>query len=108
MILERQIDRQWSAADIPGMRVANVWSDKADGSYFVRFAEGARFPLHDHNGWEQILMLSGRIRFGEIELSEGDTLLLQQGELHDALALTDATFFVAHRGGITLVDAAVN
>ncbi|NVD98160.1 cupin domain-containing protein [Massilia sp. BJB1822] len=104
MILERQQDRQWAETAIPGMRVATVWSENADGSYFVRFDEGARFPLHDHDGWEQILMLSGRIRFGEIELSAGDTLLLQQGEQHDAQALSDATFFVAHRGNITLLD----
>jgi anti-sigma factor ChrR (cupin superfamily) len=102
MILERQASRQWTATEIAGMRVANVWEENTDGSYFVQFVEGTRFPMHDHNGWEQILMLSGRIRFGDIELSAGDTLLLKHGDVHDALALSDATFFVAHRGDITL------
>lgn len=104
MILERQQERQWNDTDIAGMRVANVWNDNEDGSYFVHFAQGTRFPMHDHDGWEQILMLSGRIRFGDVELGAGDTLLLRHGDLHDAHALTDATFFVAHRGDITLSD----
>jgi quercetin dioxygenase-like cupin family protein len=104
MILERQQTRQWNDTEISGMRVANVWNENEDGSYFVQFNEGTRFPMHDHNGWEQILMLSGRIRFGDIELSAGDTLLLKEGDVHDALALSDATFFVAHRGDITLTN----
>lgn len=107
MILQRQLNRQWNPTEIPGMHVAPVWNEHTDGSYFVQFAAGTRFPMHDHDGWEQILMLGGRIRFGEIELDAGDTLLLRQGDLHDALALSDATFFVAHRGGITLLAAEV-
>lgn len=106
MILERQLNRQWNPTEISGMRVATVWNDSTDGCYFVQFTAGTRFPLHDHNGWEQILMLSGQIRFGDVELTAGDTLLLRQGDLHDALALSDATFFVAHRGDITLVERA--
>lgn len=102
MILQRQTERRFAGTDIAGMQVATVWNDNADGGYFVRFAAGTRFPMHDHDGWEQILMLSGRIRFGAIELAAGDALLLTQGDVHDALALSDATFFVAHRGDITL------
>jgi len=104
MILERQNERLWADAPIAGMRVATVWNDNTDGSYFVEFKEGARFPMHDHDGWEQILMLSGLVRFGDIELAAGDALLLRPGDVHGALALTDATFFVAHRGDIALVD----
>jgi anti-sigma factor ChrR (cupin superfamily) len=106
MILERQLNRQWSPTEISGMCVATVWNDSTDGCYFVQFTAGTRFPLHDHDGWEQILMLSGQIRFGDVELTAGDTLLLRQGDVHDALALSDATFFVAHRGDITLVERA--
>ena len=103
MILERQLSRDWAETSIDGMRVANVWNDASDGSYFVEFKQGTRFPMHDHDGWEQILMLTGRIRFGEVELAAGDTLLLRHGDVHDALALSDASFFVAHRGDITMV-----
>jgi anti-sigma factor ChrR (cupin superfamily) len=103
MILERQLSRDWMDTPIEGMRVATVWNDDTDGSYFVRFTEGTRFPMHDHDGWEQILMLTGRIRFGDVELAAGDTLLLRRGDVHDALALSDASFFVAHRGDIKMV-----
>ncbi|MGN4071732.1 cupin domain-containing protein [Burkholderia gladioli] len=104
MILERQANRAWTDSDIAGMQVATVWNAGSDGSYFVHFAEGTRFPMHDHDGWEQILMLTGHIRFGDVELGPGDTLLLNRGDMHDALALSDASFFVAHRGDITLIN----
>lgn len=104
MILNRHEGREWADTEISGMRMASVWDKNDDGSYFVQFAAGTRFPMHDHNGWEQILMLTGRIRFGEVELQAGDTLALMEGDIHDALALTDASFFVAHRGDITLLE----
>jgi len=104
MILGREQGRTWQDTPIAGMHVATVWNENTDGSYFVRFVEGTRFPMHNHDGWEQILMLTGRIRFGDIELGAGDTLLLKHGDEHDALALSDATFFVAHRGDITMVN----
>lgn len=103
MILEREVARQWNETDIDGMLISNVWDENGDGSYFVRFKAGARFPLHDHNGWEQILMIEGIVKFGEVELHAGDCLLLGKGEQHAALALTDAMFFVAHRGGIEMI-----
>lgn len=103
MILNQALERQWTKTDIPGIEMSDVWSANEDGGFFLRFAEGARFPLHDHNGWEQILMLTGCIRFGQTELNPGDALMLSHGEHHDALALRESTFFVAHRAGISVL-----
>ncbi|MCS3467530.1 anti-sigma factor ChrR (cupin superfamily) [Pseudomonas sp. JUb42] len=106
MILDRQAARTWESAGYEGMQISNVWNvggEHGDGSFFLKFAKGTCFPLHEHNGWEQILMLEGTIRFGDVILNAGDTLLLDTSDSHDAQALTDATFFVAHHGGITLV-----
>ncbi|MFA9218780.1 MAG: cupin domain-containing protein [Sphingomonadaceae bacterium] len=104
MLLERASARQWVDSPVPGHQVATIWNHSGDGCYFAQFVAGASFPLHDHEGWEHILMLSGRVRFGEHELDAGDSLMLERGDVHSALALTDATFFVAHRGDIQMID----
>jgi quercetin dioxygenase-like cupin family protein len=47
-------------------------------------------------------MLSGRIRFGDIVVSTGDYLKAGPGDVHDAEALEDSVFFIAHVGGAVI------
>jgi quercetin dioxygenase-like cupin family protein len=49
-------------------------------------------------------MISGRIRFGDLELSAGDYLKIGPGEQHDAVALEDSLFFLAHLGGAMIKE----
>jgi len=49
-------------------------------------------------------MLSGRIRFGDLVLSAGDYLRIGPGEEHDAVALEDSVFFIAHLGGAVIKE----
>jgi hypothetical protein len=44
-------------------------------------------------------MLSGKIRFGEFVVSAGDHITAGPGDVHDAEALEDSVFFIAHVGG---------
>lgn len=47
-------------------------------------------------------MISGKIRFGDIVVSAGDYLSAGPGDVHDAEALEDSVFFVAHVGGTVI------
>ena len=47
-------------------------------------------------------MLSGKIRFGDKVVSAGDYLMPGPGDVHDAEALEDSVFFIAHVGGPVL------
>lgn len=98
MIHLTQSNRQFEKTEHPGVSFLTVWGENGDGSDFVQFSSGARFPRHDHEGREEILMLSGKIRFGDVVLSAGDYLKLGPGEEHDAVALEDSTFFLSHQG----------
>ena len=91
--------RQFTETDFPGVTCSTIWSENGNGSDFIAFKAGARFPLHDHEGPEEIVMLSGKIRFGDKvvfcrRLPEG-----RAGRRHDAEALEDSVFFIAHVGG---------
>ena len=96
--------RQVVETGLPGIRMATAWDDNGTGADFIEFKAGSRFPRHDHEGQEQILMLSGRIRFGDVILSQGDYLAIGPGEEHDAEALEDSVFFLAHVGGTVFTE----
>lgn len=96
--------RSFKETGLPGISSSVVWGENGNGSDFVAFKSGARFPLHDHEGPEEILMLEGRIRFGDLILSAGDYLKIGPGEEHDAEALEDSVFFLAHLGGAIIKD----
>ena len=52
------------------MTCSTIWSENGNGSDFIAFKAGARFPLHDHEGPEEIVILAGKIRFGDKVVSE--------------------------------------
>jgi quercetin dioxygenase-like cupin family protein len=56
-------------------------------------------PGFDHEGREEIIMLSGKIRSGEFVVSAGDCITAGAGDVHDAETLEDSVFFIAHVGG---------
>lgn len=102
MIHLTKASRQFVETGLPGIRCCTVYTEGGDSADFFEFKAGAAFPLHDHEGPEQILLLSGRIRFGNIELTAGDYLKMGPGEQHDAYALEDSLFFSPHRGDVIL------
>lgn len=91
--------RPFMETDFAGVSSSVIWGENRTGSDFIAFKAGARFPLHDHEGQEEIVMLSGKIRFGGIVVSAGDYLKAGPGDVHDAEALEDSVFFIAHVGG---------
>lgn len=96
--------REFVDAGIPGVRVSTIWGENGNGSDFIEFKAGAVFPTHDHEGPEEILMLKGRIRFGDLVLKPGDYLRIGPGELHDAEAIEDSVFFLGHIGGAVIQE----
>jgi anti-sigma factor ChrR (cupin superfamily) len=100
--LTRAARRQFVATSFPGVTSSTIWGENGNGSDFIGFKAGARFPLHDHEGPEEIIMLSGKIRFGDKVVSAGDYLMPGPGDVHDAEALEDSVFFIAHVGGPVL------
>lgn len=105
MQLVQQAEHIWNATGISGVDMSPLWSNtQGDGSYFARFAAGAKFPAHDHQGWEVILILEGAIEFNGVLMQAGDVLQVESGEQHSAIACENTLLFVTHRGGIAFLD----
>ena len=101
-ITEKQ--REFAESGISGIRQCTLWEANGEGAYYSEFEAGARFPLHDHEGIEQLLVLSGRIRFNEVEMRTGDFMKVAAGDAHVVCALERTVLFVAHRGGVVIKD----
>lgn len=107
MLVKRSQGREWIPTDYPGVERALFRNNEAGGrSSFVRLKEGSRFPAHTHEGTEEVVVISGRVRLGDAELSEGDYLFTSPGEEHDVVALTDTVIFVSSQKATPIVDGA--
>ena len=102
MIYVAEKQREFTETEISGVRVSPLWEENGEGAYYTEFKAGARFPLHDHEGIEQLQVLSGRVRFNDVEMKTGDFMKVAAGETHAVHALEDTLILVAHRGGVVL------
>jgi len=105
MLVKKSADREWKATDYPGIdRSLFRHNDSGGRSSVVRLKQGARFPRHAHHGTEEVVVLSGVVRIGGIELATGDYLHTEPGEEHDVAALSDATIFVSSQKSTPVVE----
>lgn len=105
MLLKRSADRDWKPTDYPGIdRSLFRTNDSGGRSSVVRLKQGTRFPRHAHHGTEEVLVLSGAVRIGGVELAAGDYLFTEPGEEHDVVALADAVIFVSSQKSTPVVE----
>ena len=96
MLVNKAATREWNATDYPGIERSLFRNNETGGrSSVVRLARGARFPRHAHHGTEEVVVLSGTVGIGGVELSPGDYLFTSPGEEHDVVAVSDALIFVS-------------
>jgi len=96
MLVNKAVDREWRATDYPGIERSLFRNNETGGrSSVVRLARGSRFPRHTHQGSEEVVVLSGTVSIGGVELSAGDYLFTSPGEEHDVVAVSDASIFVS-------------
>ena len=105
MLVNKAADREWAATPHAGIERSLFRNNDTGGrSSVVRLAQGSRFPRHAHEGTEEVVVLNGIVRIGDVELTPGDYLFTQPGEEHDVFALSDATIFVSSQKGTPLVE----
>ena len=105
MLVNKAMDREWKATDYPGIERSLFRSNENGGrSSVVRLNQGSRFPRHAHEGTEEVVVLSGSVRIGGVELHAGDYLFTSPGEEHDVVAFSDATIFVSSQKRTPVVE----
>lgn len=105
MLVNKAADREWLATGYPGIDRSLFRNNESGGrSSVVRLAQGARFPRHAHHGTEEVVVLAGSVRIGNVDLAQGDYLHTEPGEEHDVFAISDATIFVSSQKGTPVVE----
>lgn len=68
----------------PGVRIHWLYRTDDDGpaAALLRYEPGATVPLHEHLGWEHILILSGAQSDGHKRLPEGTLMISAPGTQH--------------------------
>jgi len=103
--VNKSVDREWKATDYAGIERSLFRNNDAGGrSSVVRLAKGTRFPRHAHVGTEEVLVLSGTVIIGGVELAQGDYLFTTPGEEHDVVAAADAVIFVSSQKQTPVVE----
>jgi quercetin dioxygenase-like cupin family protein len=105
VLVNKTAGREWKATDYPGIERSLFRNNDTGGrSSVVRLAQGARFPRHAHHGTEEVMVLSGTVTIGGVELSPGDYLFTTPGEEHDVAAVSDAVIFVSSQKSTPVVE----
>jgi quercetin dioxygenase-like cupin family protein len=105
MLVKKTASREWIDTDFPGIERSLFRQNETGGrSSVVRLARGSRFPRHAHHGTEEVVVLSGTVTIGGIELEPGDYLFTSPGEEHDVVAVTDAAIFVSSQKATPIVE----
>ena len=105
MLVNKTIDREFKTTDYSGIERSLFRNNDAGGrSSVVRLAKGTRFPRHAHLGTEEVVVLSGTVAIGGVELAQGDYLFTTPGEEHDVVAVSDALIFVSSQKQTPVVE----
>ena len=105
MLVNKATGREWKATDYPGIERSLFRNNETGGrSSVVRLSRGARFPRHAHHGTEEVVVLSGTVMIGGVELSPGDYLFTVPGEEHDVVAVSDTVIFVSSQKSTPVVE----
>jgi quercetin dioxygenase-like cupin family protein len=105
MLMNRAQGREWRPTDHAGVERALFRYNETGGrSSFVRLKKGARVPAHAHHGTEEVVVISGAVSLGGVEMMEGDYLFTAPGEEHDVVAVTDTVIFVSSQKATPMVD----
>jgi anti-sigma factor ChrR (cupin superfamily) len=86
MSVVRSAQTDWRTVSTPGVAVKRLRADEATGAstFLLRVDAGARVPLHDHPGGEELFVLEGDFRVGADHLKAGDYLYTPPDGRHDA------------------------
>ncbi|WP_182347040.1 cupin domain-containing protein [Tomitella gaofuii] len=68
--------------------------EEGAGTAFLRFDEGAVSHQHTHPAGEEMYVISGKLKVGDVTISAGDYLRTPPGVVHEARALTDAVTLI--------------
>src|SRR5260370_18205495 len=80
VVLVTSESQKWRATPYAGIELCLLrQNEEKGGALLLKLAAGARFPLHDHPGGEEVYVVEGAVTIGGRKLAAGDHLWTQPG-----------------------------
>ncbi|MCM1983657.1 cupin domain-containing protein [Lyngbya confervoides] len=91
----RSGDLNWQEHDVPGVRIAIVYSDETTRELvgFLKADPNVQYPYHRHAAVEELYMLEGDLIIGDEVFGAGDYIRSQPGSGHAPLTRGGCHFF---------------
>jgi putative transcriptional regulator len=102
LFISRAAEAVWQATDVPGITMRTLFFDRERKQLtaLLRVEAGRTAPAHLHPGPEEVLVLEGDLRVGELLLGPGDYQRMPAGSRHIAQT--------TERGCLVLISAVLN
>ena len=96
----------WKPLAQPGTGIKVLHRDATSGAstFLLRLDAGARVPLHDHPGGEEVFVVEGGLRIGSHRLRAGDYLYTPPNEQHDAASDDGCVILVSTPQPVRIVE----
>jgi len=104
-LAERQDDLAWETLR-PGVDIHWIYRDGEDGAALalIRFQPGGRVPLHEHRGYEHILVLSGSQTDENGRLDAGSLMVHAPGTRHSIVSEEGCLVLAMYERRVRFVD----
>jgi anti-sigma factor ChrR (cupin superfamily) len=81
-------DMPWQQSKTPGIMMKPLYRDESVGAstFLIKFAAGAKTPLHEHTGLEQTFVLEGGLVDHDGAITAGNFVWRKAGSVHQATA----------------------
>jgi anti-sigma factor ChrR (cupin superfamily) len=91
-----------------GVEICPLYGSRVQGSAaaLLRYAPGARVPLHRHSDWEHILVLSGTQADDRGEYAAGSLVLNAPGSTHAVRSPQGCVVLVIWAGPVEILEQA--
>jgi len=98
---------EWRILPTPGVAIKVLRRDTTTGAatFLLRFDAGARFPLHDHPGGEEVFVMEGDLRVGGDRLQSGDYLYTPPNHQHAVSSEGGCILFVSTPLPVRIVES---
>lgn len=92
-------ERSWFSASIRGqeMKGSTLWNEGHDvATRIFRMPKGMQIPLHKHEVWVQVVVLSGKmhVSIGDRTVGPGGFYFVEPGDSHIETAVEDSEILV--------------
>ena len=103
-MIRRAGERTWAPGGFPGVEICPLHqNDRGGGAVLLRIEADASFPVHDHPGGEEALVIEGCVEVAGERLSAGDYLWTDAGQTHDLRAVETSLIYASAPLGIEIV-----